>query len=409
MQAIYNDTILTPLRVAKTTRFLDWNTQPSQFKNYPDFLYRYDFNEVEALKLVELSRCVTEFSKINGKPYYRLNTPSAGNLHPLELYVQIRGIKGVISGIYHVNPKDETMVLIREIETDGIEGALGISERFRGMIFLISLVPFRSEWKYADRAIRYCYLDAGHQLGAIMASAQILGQKCTVLSEIDRECLDQWMGFPSEEFSCLAVAIGEKTEKSVTPLKQPLIQVPAVDYIEGNLNVPSYLSGLKYDHTFTMKEWPSLTNSDCIYGRRSARYFIPNPLSAQDSRDFLALLANAPECMEIFCIVHRSEALDAGIYTAEGCISKGAYQQTVSHLMVEQHFIANAAIVMVMTAKVFSSEALMHAGAFVHQLQLFAQEKGIGCTGIGAFYDKKVQTFLNTENTILYACAIGEV
>ena len=155
------------------------------------------------------------------------------------------------------------------------------------MIFLISLVPFRSEWKYADRAIRYCYLDTGHQLGAIMASAQIVGQKCTVLSEIDRVCLDQWMGFSSEEFSCIAVAIGEKTEKKVTPLKQFLMQVPAVDYVEVNLNVRSYFSKFHHADQLTMKWLPSSTNSVCVYGRRSARYFLPKPLSQKDSHDFL--------------------------------------------------------------------------------------------------------------------------
>ena len=409
MQAIYKETMLTPLRVAKTTKFLDWSSQPSLFKNYPDFLYRYGFHEVDALRLVELSRCITDYQRINGKPYYRLNTPSAGNLHPLELYVQIRGIKGVISGIYHINPKEESLVLIREIETDGIERALGIDARFKGMIFLLSLVPFRSAWKYAERSIRYCYLDAGHQLGAIMASSQILGQNCRVLSEIDRACLDRWMGFASEEFSCIAVAVGEETEKSVKDLKQSLMQVPAVDYLEGELHLHVHLSNQVYADTFTLKEWPTITQSSSLYSRRSARYFLPTALSKKDSDDLMGLLSHTPEGLEIYCVVQRAEAVEPGIYHADRCISRGAYHDTVSHLMVDQRFIANASMVMIVTAKACSPEALMQAGAFVHQVYLAAESKGVGATGIGAFYDNKVQTFLKTDHAILYACAIGEV
>ncbi|UFH58369.1 nitroreductase family protein [Sulfurovum mangrovi] len=409
MQAIYTETMLTPLRVAKTTRFLDWDTQPSQFKSYPGFLYRYHYHEIEALRLVERSRCVTDYQTLNGKPYYRLNTPSAGNLHPVELYVQIRGIKGLISGIYHINPKEESLVLVGEIYEDGLEGALGINARFKGMIFLVSLVPYRSEWKYGDRAIRYCYLDAGHQLGAIMASAQTFGQNCRVLSEIDRACLDRWMGFAPEEFSCIAVAVGEETDKSVKDLKQPLMQVPAVDYLEGELKLHSYLSKQAYDETFRVKEWPPVTQSSSLYSRRSARYFLPKALSAKDSDDLMGLLSHAPEGLEVYCVVQRAEGPEAGIYHSEGCVSRGSYHDTVSHLMVDQRFIANAAMVMIVTAQACSPEALMQAGAFVHQVYLAAESKGVGATGIGAFYDNKVQTFLKTDNAILYACAIGEV
>ncbi|HHE06221.1 MAG TPA: hypothetical protein ENK90_03785, partial [Epsilonproteobacteria bacterium] len=92
MLDIYSDTTLTPLRVAQSSVFIDWNAQPSMFKTYPDFLYRYHFGDVEALEVAELARCITSYRSLDQKPYYQLNTPSAGNLHPIELYVQIRGV-----------------------------------------------------------------------------------------------------------------------------------------------------------------------------------------------------------------------------------------------------------------------------------------------------------------------------
>lgn len=409
MQELYNDTQLTPIRVAKSTGFLDWDTQPSQFKRYPDFLYRYEFNEIEALKIAELSRCVTDYHMLGGKPYYRLNTPSAGNLHPVELYVQIRGIKGVISGIYYIDAKDESLVLIGEIEDDGIECAVGLKSRFSGMIFLISLVPFRSEWKYAKRSIRYCYLDAGHQLGAIMAAAHLTEQKCNILSDIDRGYLDQLFGFSNEEYSCLAVSVGVETDKHVKCLKKPLITVSPVDYTHDERSVNDYLSKAAYNDQTLYKPLSFTGTRASVYQRRSARQFIPSPLSKNDTDFFLASLTDLSGILEPYLVVLRSESLRSGIYAPGECLKEGFYHKELSSLMVDQHFLSNSAISVIFTAKIFSPEALMQAGAFVHKLHLAAEDKGLGCTGIGAFYDRKVQKFLDTDNTIIYVCSLGEV
>ncbi len=113
MHEWYERTALTPMRVARATGYIDWSMQPSLFKHYPEGLFSYDLNEHDALKVIALSRCVTSEHTVGGKPYVRLNTPSAGNLHPLELYVQIRGTQGIISGIYHVDAGRQKLVLIR--------------------------------------------------------------------------------------------------------------------------------------------------------------------------------------------------------------------------------------------------------------------------------------------------------
>ena len=143
MHEAYDATALTPMRVARLSGYIDWVSQPSIFKHYPEFLFRYPFGSNPALRIAELSRMVTFEGVVGSKPYLRLSTPSAGNLHPIELYVQVRGVKGVLSGIYHVDAGANAMVLIREIERDGLETALGMQKKFEGMLFVVSVVPFR--------------------------------------------------------------------------------------------------------------------------------------------------------------------------------------------------------------------------------------------------------------------------
>ncbi len=406
MKSIYEETSLTPMRAARLSGYIDWASQPSLFKHYPDFLFRYVYDTIPELKVAELSRCITSYKDIGGKPYYRLNTPSAGNLHPIELYVQIRGIKGVISGIYHVNPKDECFVLIREVEEEGIEPMVGLSNRFKGMIFIVSIVPFRSEWKYGERSVRYCYLDAGHQAGAILASAHALGQKATILSDIDALSLNEQMGFGAHEFSCLAIGMGEETEKSVVPLSLPMLEVAPTDYCENRSTFSRYLDHYKY--TVSYPEIDALSKDlSTIYNRRSVRLFEEKAIPGEITDHFLQRMDQLRSSIDADVVILENGSKEPGLYRNGRKIKDGEYSALMTHLLVDQSFIKNAAMVIIFTAHEFMADRLITAGAFAHMLQLEAIEKGIGFTGIGAFYDQKIQHFLEHEEPILYVCALG--
>lgn len=395
------------MRAARLSGYIDWASQPSLFKQYPHFLFRYLFDTIPELKVAELSRCITSTTDMNGNPYYRLNTPSAGNLHPIELYVQIRGIKGVISGIYHINAKEMCLVLVKEIEEDGIEPFVGLSKRFKGMLFVVSIVPFRSEWKYGERAVRYCYLDAGHQTGAILAAAHILGQKATILSDIDALSLNEQMGFGTQEFTCAAIGVGEETDKRVKLLSNPMIEVAPTDYYESKSTFSRYLDHYKYTVTYPPIH-ALLEKISTIHERRSARLFEDKVIRAEIEDYFLQRMDQLPLSINANVLILKNGAKKFGLYR-EGKDTKYAeYSHTISHLMVDQSFIKNAAMVIIFTANEFTAHDLINVGAFAHMLQLEATEKGIGFTGIGAFYDKKIQTFLESENPILYVCALGE-
>lgn len=407
MEDLYETTSLTPMRAARLSGYIDWSSQPSLFKHYPRFAFRYPYGSVSELKIAELSRCITDETDIGGKPYYRLNTPSAGNLHPIEVYVQIRGIKGVISGIYHVNAQEESLVLVREIEHDGIEPLVGLSHRFKGMIFIVSIVPFRSEWKYGDRAVRYCYLDAGHQAGAIIASSSTQGQNATILSDIDALSLNEKMGFNSQEFACMAIGVGEETAKSVESLSLPLMQVPPTDYWESNGIFNKHLNHYKYTVSYPVIR-SFCNNISSIYDRRSVRLFEDKMIPSETSEYFMTRINQVPHPLSAYIVILGNGAKEPGIYKQGEIYKKGAYAETLSHLLVDQKFIKNAAMIIVFTAERFTADTLITAGVFSHMLSLEAEERHVGFTGIGAFYDKKLQLFLETDHPILYVCALGK-
>ena len=391
MDDIYEKTSLTPLRVARTSGYIDWESQPSKFKQYPEFLFRYELNSNIALKVVELSRKITSVSHISAKPYYRLNTPSAGNLHPIELYVQIRGVKGVLSGVYHVDSATDSLVLIAEIENDGIEHMLGIDNIFKGMIFLISCVPFRSYWKYGDRAFRYCYLDAGHQIGAIQASLTIDNNNATILSVNEADKLNLFMGFKDEEFVCSAVGVGYEGDKNVQELKEKLIHVSPTDYSQNSESI--YKIFLNQDTKYTLLPIPCSIDEGIIKNRRSARKFSAGKIDKNIDKTIKNILNNPPE--GLVC-----EVID---------LKDDATKDKICDLLIGQSFVKNSLSAIVITSEYFNSSMLMTAGAFAHQLHLYIQSQNLGFSGIGAFYDKKLQKYIRTQNYILYVCVIGTI
>lgn len=407
MHALYERTSLTPMRAARMSGYIDWVSQPSLFKHYPDFLFRYAFGEQPELRIAELARMVTSRSNVGGKPYVRLSPPSAGNLHPLELYVQVRGIKGLLSGIYHVDAGKEQLVLIREIGREGLEPELGLTARFNGLLFVLSCVPFRAEWKYGERAVRYCFLDAGHQIGAVKAAAGVCEREATYLSDFDALRLDKVMGFGGEEHSCAVLSVGTAGTKPSESLKAPLMQVAPTDYCESAGQVAqSVFDALEARSGIAFAE-PIGAEASAVLSRRSARRFCDNTLEASVFEHFMHLLHQPPEPLRCHTVVLRSENTAPGIYADSGLTQSGKYADTLVRLLVDQTFVKSAAMVIVFSAKCFDAGTLMSAGAFAQKLALDAEQRGVGFTGIGAFYDTKLQRFLSTENYILYVCAIG--
>lgn len=389
MHSFYATTSLSKKSLAHSSGYIDWATQPSIFKHYPSFLFHYNFGEKEELKFMELARSVTSKEMIGNQPYCKLTTPSAGNLHPIELYMQVRGMKGIISGIYHVDASEEKFRLLQEIDEDGLESLLGLpTYRLDGIVCILSCVPFRSEWKYGKRALRYCYLDAGHQLGSIKAAATIYDQELTILSDFDVAALRETMGFKDEEFVCSVLYFGRKTDKKVKPLQKKLLHVAPTNYsdIDGEL-----FSILKRQSVFKGSITPINAIKERVLRRRSARKFENICLSEQEIQRVQQIVKNISHPLVCHIIFLNEEN-----------------KERVVELLLGQSFIKNAQMVMVFTSKYFSAQMLMQSGIFVQKLALELANEGLKSSGIGAFYDKKMQEFLDTDAYILYTCALGK-
>lgn len=393
-------TLLTPEAIAKGRSYLDWDTQPSLFKHYPHFCYRVALADQPSLEWLSHVRTITDERIVAHKPYRRLNVPSAGNLHPIELYVQIRNSPGMLSGIYHLDTLHRELVMIAEIAGEGIEPYVGLDHRFSGAIVLLSLIPFRSGWKYGLRSWRYLYLDLGHQIAALDASVRHFGHQLTKMSP--NEGLNRLLGFGDEEFVGAVYGIGEETSRSVKGLNEPLMRVQPTDYSHSSERLIRALKGnspyVALPMTRQRKNYAVLNAT-----RRSAREF--NPYGMEDTHIRHLMELPVPVSLEIIPVILRAHSMQRGVYRNGVCDVEGDCIAEILHLLLEQHFIAGANMVILIHAENFCAASHIEAGVYAQELYLACEHHNVGCSGIGAFYDEEASRW--SKNPLLYAVAIG--
>ncbi|HPB30209.1 MAG TPA: SagB/ThcOx family dehydrogenase [Candidatus Sumerlaeota bacterium] len=145
------------------------------------------------LSLDEISHLLWAMGGINRveRGYEFRTAPSAGALYPIETYIVANRIDGLEPGVYHYSVKDHTLELLKkgDFGTETARAALD-----QGMcaeapvVFIWTAIFARSRWKYAQRAYRYVYLDAGHmaQNLALAATSLDLGT-CQIAALFDEE------------------------------------------------------------------------------------------------------------------------------------------------------------------------------------------------------------------------------
>lgn len=394
------------LSIRKNPNFLDWGTQPRNFKRYPHFYRRYKTDTVEELGLIG---GITMKKSAGESVYYLRTVPSAGALYPCEVYIQLRGQAGLVDGIYHYEPLHDTLTLIHELGEDGAEAYLPGEEKF-GMVFLIASVYFRSSWKYRDRAIRYILLDAGHQIGTIAAFLDLKGEPWELRFDCDLAGLNAAFGFEGSEFFMAAVTAGPKeARREIAPLRARLPFVAPSDYLERNLFIESEYARYLEEGRGRFRGDFGRYEKEQILSRRSARQFSERQDEKRlfDEIEKLRVMMNL-HGLNLYASVKNVTGVATGLYKNGELMSEGDFSRKCAYLALEQSIVAPANMTLFFTAgerEYFQNYML--TGFFGHFVYLVAEKLGLGCSGIGAYYDGETRDFLRTDENILYVMIIG--
>ncbi|MBG1239849.1 SagB/ThcOx family dehydrogenase [Nostoc sp. NZL] len=408
------------LSVQLDPNYVDASTQPSAFKVYPRFYRRVKLNLNNPVhSFISLTSAITLEKVYKDGPYKLRVNPSAGALYPTEVYVQVRGIEGMIDGIYHLEVENNCLTLIYELIDDGLENYIIPGKCINGFIFLISCVYYRSSWKYQNRSIRYCFLDSGHHLGAVAASAFLHNRDIQIIFDFDKLALNSDLGFENKEFITACAVSGEIQDKKIRRLRLKITFVSGTDYFESNQFIEDAYQATTLQKSRQQKlEYPQFDFDkdkfyQTIWNRRSIRRFRKESISQEDYLYVVQQLQQSIptenyEEIEIYLVVHRVEGMTPGLYKGTYLVKAGNFSEKTGYLCINQAIARDSAVTLFFVSDYLNYQTAMQIAGFLGQrLYLTSNYLGISCSGIGAYYDDETQELLDTNKDVLYGMVIG--
>ena len=417
MQKLHDKTDINAKKHLTASSFIDYRTQPRAYKKYPHFFLSFNIEDYQELGFLCNIGKITD-TKTYGKESIHLRAnPSAGGLYPNEVYIQLRGIKGLVSGIYHYMPLENKITLIHELSNDGLEYYFRTKNQ-KKFIFLLSNAYFRSSWKYEKRAIRYLLLDTGHLLGSIFAALKLENISFNIDFNFDKKSLNSDFSFDDFESFYVAVSCEEYKNIEVKKLRTPIVNVCACDYqIKDEFVEEFYKNSLKDDFSIIsninlLNDLEKNTLQEAINKRRSIRAFKNEAISKEDflfiTKDIFEFASKYD--LEIYFINNNINNMKKGLYKNVRLQKEGDFKNTATNLALNQKIAGQSAFTLFFTASKSKNYFYLYIlSGFISQiLYLRTTTLNLSSSGIGAYYDDSCKDFFETSNNIFYIFAIGK-
>lgn len=144
--------------------------------------------------------------------------PSAGCRHPFETYLAVLRVEGLTPGVYRYLPLEHA--LVQEMVPDELAARLVAAargQRFAGqaaVTFLWSVIPARTEWRYAEASAKVIALDAGHLCQNLYLACEAIGCGTCAIAAYDQDQADALLGLDGrDEFVVYLAPVGKVAEK----------------------------------------------------------------------------------------------------------------------------------------------------------------------------------------------------
>jgi SagB-type dehydrogenase family enzyme len=214
--------------------YLDWSNKPETYKRYSSAKVIPLSKELPAksLSIVEVLKKRRSVRSFSPKPlsmadlsfllwastgvqrreqgYDFRTVPSAGALYPIETYLVANNMEGLEKALYHYNIEAHTLEVLKaeDVAENLAYAALNQKMLTKAPVVLVWTAIFeRSKWKYAQRAYRYVYLDAGHIAQNLALSATSIGLgSCQIGAFFDDE-INQILGVDGTDESVIYLSV----------------------------------------------------------------------------------------------------------------------------------------------------------------------------------------------------------
>jgi SagB-type dehydrogenase family enzyme len=489
----------SPWSIRNSSHFLDWANRPLPFKIYPKiepfFLPRNVAQSgVAALaamsstaswagsdsvpQLQDLARILYFSAGITkpreypggGEIYFRA-AACTGALYEIELYVVSSDLPGLDAGVYHFNPADVSLRLLRKGDFRGnLAQATAMEPAVaHAPTTIICTGPYwRNAWKYQARTYRHFGWDNGTLLAnmlAVSAASKLPAE--IVLGFVDAEVNRLLDLDVRREVSLCLVPIGRISESSLAspieasalgletvPLSQHQVEYPAMLEMHDASSLESaeevnqwrakssvLLSSAQMGTAASLRplpeeDQPKDTIEQVILRRGSTRTF--DKAASITLAQLSTILDNATRGLpadflepsgaqlnELYLIVHSVQGLKPGAYffgrkqSALELLKEGEFRADARHLGLGQELPADACVDIFFLADLkpilerYGNRGYravqLEAGTIGGRVYLAAYAQHLGATGL-TFFDDDVTNFFSPHakgKSAIFLLAIG--
>jgi len=357
--------------------------------------------------------------------------PSAGGCYPVEVYVVIRRLGGVQPGLYHYNALHASLYRIEDAQTaNQLRDTLPEAGRNADVCFFLSIVPWRTCWKYAHKGYRFGMVDAGHVAANLQLVLRALGWRFSAYTRLRSEELAAILKLDEYEVPVAMIAacaesptdgeiaggaaVPTENGQSAERCEQDDADVrlfdwaPIIDFqqrVNRTVREPSdsWLTRLAMP-----EEWTGYDRLlPLLIERRSSAAFQRCELPEEQLHEMLAFIGRLGLLPSFELVVNGVEGLQPGVYRyAEGeldCLRAGDFRNVSAGICLGQSFIRDCSVLFVFTIDMsqipndeFSlyQQSSIDGGAMGQLIHLKTVEMGLGFSVIGSYYDDELRELL---------------
>jgi SagB-type dehydrogenase family enzyme len=485
--------------IRNNPHFLDWANRPRPFKIYPNIepsplLREVSQTGVAALstiseplpssradsvpdlqdlaRILYFSAGITKQRKSPGGEIYFRAAACTGALYEIELYVVTGDLPGLDAGVYHFNPADVSLRLLRKGDFHGnLAQATAREPAVAGapVTIICTGTYWRNAWKYQARTYRHFGWDNGTLLANMLAVSAASGLPAKiVLGFVDAEANRLLDLDTRREVSLCLVPVGHRSESSLPtsretpalgletiPLSQREVEYPAMLEMHGASSLeseeevaqwrgkqPVLASSAPAGEELQLERLPEEeqakdTIEQVILRRGSTRVFdkTASITWAQLStifdcatRGFPADFLEPPgtQLTDLYLIVHSVQGLSPGAYfflrerNSLELLKAGEFRADAHHLGLEQELPADACVDIFFLADLkrilerYGNRGYravqLEAGAIGGRMYLATYAQRLGATGL-TFFDDDVTNFFSPHakgKSAVFLLAIGK-
>src|SRR5215469_7188031 len=479
--------------------FLDWANRPLSFKIYPTIeplplprdLPQTAVAALSAIsepvssvggesvpnlqdlaRILHFSAGITKRRASQGGEVYFRAAACTGALYEIELYVVTGDLKGLDAGIYHFNPADLSLRLLREGDLRGNLAratALQPAVAHAPATILCTGTYWRNAWKYQARTYRHFGWDNGTLLANMLAVSRASGQPAEIVLGFVDTAVNHLLDLDTQrEVSLCLVPIGHTTESPLpAPKGAPALGLETIPVSQHEVEYPAMLEihdASSLESVEEVNQWrgkPPVLPSSALSGEALRLQPLPEEEQPRDTIEQVILrrgstrrfdkaasitltqLSTVLDCVtrglpadflvppgaqlnDLYLIVHSVEGLKSGAYffdrdrRALELLDEGNFRAEAYHLGLDQELPADACVDVFFLADLTRilerygnrgyRAVQLEAGVIGGKIYLAAYAQRLGGTGLTFFDDDVIKFFSPHANgkSAIFLVAIGK-